>query len=185
MNQKYSAEVSALDNSAIKDLYSPESYVSKAHMQKVVEQLQAALVVDEKYISIDPLIKKLEDSIASVDISESQKKEFLQGLQGSMDRNLAPRREVIRTEEGWMHKTIALYEFLIEHKSEYSIKNKKLYFTNNETGDEFASQQTSAIAAHKEFLKAKSAMEAARKKNMGELGVSPSDLTPSQLGKPQ
>jgi len=185
MNQKYAAEVSALDNSAIKDLYSPESYVSVAHMQKVVDQVQAALAVDEKYISIEPIVKKLEDRVAAVNISESQKKQFMEGLKGSMDRHRAPRREVIRTEKVWMNGTIGLYEFMTEHKSEYSIKNKKLYFSNDAARVEFVSQQAKAIAAHKEFLKAKSAMEESRKKSMDQIGVSPSDLTPSQLGKPQ
>jgi hypothetical protein len=48
MNQRYAAEVAALDKSAIKDLYSSKSYGGDVHMQRVATQLQAVLAVDEK-----------------------------------------------------------------------------------------------------------------------------------------
>ncbi len=184
MNQKYSGEVAALDSSAIKDLYSSKSYGGQVHMRKVVEQLRAALAVDEKYASLDPIIKKMEDRIASADVSESEKQGFLKGLKESMEKSLAPRNNVVRTEEAWMKSTIDLYEFAIAHTADYSIRDNKLYFRNGTTKEEFMSQQSKAIALHNDFLKAKSAMEDSRKNKMDQMGVSPSDLTPSQLGKP-
>jgi hypothetical protein len=185
MNQEYSAEVAALDSSAIKDLYSSKSYGGEVHMRKVVSQLRTALAVDEKYASLDPIIKKMEDRVAAADVSESEKQSFLKGLKNSMEQSLAPRNNVVHTEEAWMKSTIDLYEFAIAHTADYSVRDNKLYFRNDATKEGFMSQQSKAIALHNDFLKAKSAMEDSRRNKMDQMGVSPSDLTPSQLGKPR
>jgi hypothetical protein len=183
-NQHYSAEVAALDSSAIKNLYSSDSYAGKAHMEKVVSQLRAALAVDAKYTSLDPIIKKMEERVAAADASESEKQNFLKGMHGSLDRSLAPRNELILTEEAWMKSTIDLYEYAIAHTADYSIRGNKLYFRKDATREEFMSQQSKAIALHHNFLKAKKAWEESRKSKLDQMGVSRSDLTPSQLGKP-
>jgi hypothetical protein len=185
MNQRYAAEVVALDKSAIKDLYSSKSYGGDVHMQRVVTQLQAVLAVDEKYASVDPQIKKMEAQVAAAGASESEKQEFLTGLRRSLEKGFGSRNDLIHKEEAWIKSTIDLYDFAIAHTSDYSIRDNKLYFRNNATKEEFLSMQAKAIALHKDFLKAKSAMEESRKSNMNQMGVSPSDLTPSQLGKPR
>lgn len=185
MNQRYVAEVAAVDNSAIRDLYSSKSYGGVVHMQKVVTQLRGALAVDEKYASLDPITKKMEERVAAANASESEKQEFLKGWHGSIKESLGPRNDLIQTEEAWMKSTIDLYEFTIAHTADYSIRDNKLYFSNKTTGEAFTAQQAKAIALHNEFLKAKSAMEESRKSKLSQMGVSASDLTPSQLGKPK
>ncbi len=185
MNQSYSAEAAALDSSAIKDLYSSSSYGGKVHMEKVISQLEAALAVDEKYASLDPLVKKMDDRVAAVNVSESEKQAFLKGMKNNLEKSLVPREELLRTEEVWMKSTIDLYMFVIAHTNDYSIHDNKLYFRNDAARDEFTSQQSKAIALHDDFLKAKSAFEESRKSKMNELGVAPSDLSPAQLGKPR
>lgn len=185
MNQKYSAEAAALDSSAIKDLYSSNSYGGKVHMERVISQLQAALAVDEKYASLDPIMKRMDDRVAAVNVSESQKQAFLKGMKNSMEKSVAPREELLRTEEVWMKSTIDLYKFVTAHTNDYTIRDNRLYFRNDAVKDEFTSQQSKAIALHKDFLKAKSAFEESRKNKMNEMGVAPSDFTPSQLGKPR
>ncbi len=183
MNQRYAAEAAAADNSAIKDLYSSKSYAGQVHMQKVVTQLRTALAIDEKYASLGPIIKKMEDRVAAANASESAKQEFLKGLHGSMEKSLGPRNNLIEKEEAWMKCTIELYEFAIAHTGDYSIRDNKLYFRNNTARESFTAQQTKAIALHKDFLKAKSTWEESRKNNMNQMGISPSDLTPAQMGK--
>ena len=152
-------------------------------MQKVVTQLRAALAVDEKYASMDPMIKKLEARIATANVAESERQAFLKGLRGNLDRTLKSRNELLQTEEEWMKSTIDLYEFMIAHSAGYSIRDSKLYFRDNAVGKEFTSRQSKAIALHKEFLKAKGAADASRKSKMDELGVSPSDLSQPQPEK--
>lgn len=183
MNERYVSEGRALDNSAIKDLYSSKSYGGEVHMQKVVTQLRAALAVDEKYASMDAIIKKMEDRVAAANASESEKQEFLRGWHESVQKSLRPRNDVIEKEEAWMKCTIDLYEFSIAHTGDYSIRDNKLYFRNHTARESFTAQQTKAIALHKEFLKAKSAMDESRNNKMKQMGVSTSDLTPAQLGK--
>jgi hypothetical protein len=185
MNRSYSAEAAALDSSAIKDLYSSSSYGGKVHMEQVISQLAAALAVDEKYASLDPLMKKMDDRVAALSVSEGEKQAFLKGMKNSMEKNLAPREKLLRTEEVWMKSTIDLYKFVIAHTNDYSIRDNKLYFRNDAVRDEFTAQQSKAIALHKDFLSVKSAFDESQKSTMKQLGVAPSDLSPSQLGKPR
>ena len=183
MNQRYVAEAAAADNSALKGLYSSKSYAGPAHMQKVVTQLRTALAIDEKYASLDPIIKKMEDRVAGANASESEKQQFLRGWHESIQKSLRPRNDVIEKEEAWMKCTIELYEFAIAHTGEYSIRDNKLYFRNNTARESFTAQQTKSDALRKEFLKAKNAFEESRKSKMNQMGVSSSDLTPAQMGK--
>lgn len=185
MNKHYAEEVKALDNSAIQDLYSVDSYSSKARMAEAVAQLQAAQAVDERYASLDPIIKKMEDRIAHAKVSESEKQEFLKGMEASMTKALAPRDETFRTERAWIESTIELYQFGIAHSAEYSIRGNKLYFENDDARKEFIERQTQSIALHKEFLKAKGAAEDNRKQGLGKVGVSPTDMTPPKTQQPQ
>jgi hypothetical protein len=183
MNQQYSAEVAQLDQSAVTNLYSAGSYSSKKSMEKIVEQLQAALAVDEKYFSLDPLLKSVETRVRAVDAPEAEKEEFLKGLKESTGRSLAPRNETFRTKKDWLGASIDLYQFAAAHSSEYSVRGGKLYFRNAAAQAGFTSRQSKAISLHAEFLKAQHLAEVAQKNALGELGVSPSDFTPASPDK--
>jgi hypothetical protein len=185
MNRQYATDVASLDNSAIKNLYSPESYDGKAHMEKVVAELQEAITVDERYASLDPIMKKMEERIARTDISESDKQAFLRGMKNNAQASLAPRNRMFQAEQVWMQRTIELYQYMAAHSTEYSIREKKLYFQNAATKDEFSSRQSKAIALHKDFLDAKSAFLSSRTSNLEKLGLSASDLPQTETAKPK
>jgi hypothetical protein len=185
-NQNYAAEVAALDTSAIKDLYSSRSYGGDVHMQKVITQLKAVQAVDENYHgSLEPLIEKLKNRIAALNIPEEERQEFLKGLRQNLDQKLGPRNDLFQKEEAWLKSTIGLYDFAIAHISGYFIRDNKLYFHNDATKRDFISQQAKAVELHKDFLKAKEALEESRKNSLNKMGLSPSDFTPAQLGKPR
>jgi len=183
MNQQYSAEVAQLDQSALTDLYSPRSYSSKKGMGKIVVQLQATLAVGEKYSSLDPFLKSVENRVRAVDAPEAEKEDFLKGLKESTSRSLGPRNETFRTEKNWLEASIDLYEFTSAHSSEYAVRGGKLYFRNAAAQEGFTSRQSKAISLRSEFLKAQHLAEVAQKNAMGDLGVSPSDFTPASPDK--
>jgi hypothetical protein len=182
-NQQYIAEVKTLDNTAIKDLYSTNSYAGKARMEKVVSQLRAAEAVEQKYASLEPVIKRMEDRVAAAHASDSEKADFLKGFKSSIDRSLKPRNDLLTAEKVWMDTSIDLYEFTIAHSSDYSIRSNKLYFKDDSVREEFTARQSKAVALHQDFLKLKAVFEQSRQNNLNQLGLSSSDLTPSQLGK--
>jgi hypothetical protein len=185
MNQQYTAEVAKLDQSALKDLYSPGSYSRKKGMEKIVTQLQSALAVDEKYSSLDPLLQAVEKRVRAADAPEAEKEGFLKGLKESAAKTLAPRNETFRTEKNWMEATIDLYQFTVDHSAEYAVRGGKLYFQNAAAQEGFTSRQSKALALQEEFLKAQHGAEAVQKSVQSEFGVSPSDLTPAQPDKPK
>jgi len=182
-NQQYISEIGGLDSSAIKNLYATDSYAGKAHMGKVVVQLRAASEVDAKYSSVEPIFKKMRERVASVNASELEKSHFLDGFDGSLHRSLEPRNKLMRSEKEWMDSSIQLYEFMMANSDHYSIRDAKLYFDSTALMEDFEKRQSQAVALHQDFLKAKAAFEEDRKNSLNQLGVSPSEFTPSQLGK--
>jgi hypothetical protein len=182
-NQHYIADVRALDSSAIKNLYATDSYAGPAHMQKVIAQLQAMRDLEQKYASIDPIFAKLQERIASAGASQQEKDDFMKGVRSTLQTSQAPREKLMRCEEHWIGSTIELYEFTLAHSNDYSIRDRKLYFANNQLKNEFISRQSKAIELHKEFLKTKKEFEENRTSKLNQLGVSPSDFTPEQMGK--
>lgn len=182
-NQQYIAEVHALDSSAIKNLYAADSYAGKTHMEKVMSQLRASYDVDQKYSSLEPVLKGLRDRVAAAHASEREKQDFLKGMDEGLERSLRPRTELLRAEKLWMDSTLDLYGFMLAHSSDYSIQDTKLYFEDGAIRKQFTALQSKAVTSHKDFLKAKASFENARKDDMNQLGVSTSEFTPSQLGK--
>jgi hypothetical protein len=182
-NQKYVGEMSALDRSAMQNLYSEDSYAGVTHMQKVVAQVRGSLAVDEKYASIDPILKNLETRVSAANAPETEKQDYLKGVQLGLQQFLGRRTELIRKEEEWARSTIDLYQFLIAHTNDYSIQDKKLIIPDSSTRAEFRSLQANAISLRKEFLKMRKAMTESRNEKLSELGLSSSDFTPAQLGK--
>jgi hypothetical protein len=185
MNQHYATEVAALDKSAIRDLYSSKSYGGEVHMRKVIAQLRETLAVDEKYASVDPLIKRMEDRVRAADAPDSEKQDFLKGVHESVQQSLGPRQELFRKEEAWVKSTIDLYEFAIAHTPEYSIQEGKIYFNNEMTREKFFSLQSNAIVLHEDYLNAKKSFNELKKAYLGKIGVSEPDLKSSQPGKTQ
>lgn len=183
MNEQYAGEMSALDRSAIQNLYSADSYAGKVHMQRVVAQLAASLALDEKYASVDPIFKKLEIRVGEVNAPEADKQSYLKGVRIGLQQPLGRRTELIRKEQEWMKSTIDLYQFLIDHTDDYSIQDKKLIIPDPKIRKEFNSLQANAVSLHKEFLGMRKAMTKSRDEKLNDLGLSSSDFTPAQLGK--
>jgi hypothetical protein len=183
MNQQYVGEMSTLDRSAMQNLYSADSYAGVAHMQKVVVQVKGSLAVDEKYASINPILKNLEARISAANAPETEKQHYLKGVRLGLQQSLGRRTELIHMEEEWAKSTIDLYQFLIAHTNDYSIQDKKLIIPDSRTRAEFSSLQTNAVSLRKEFLKMKKTMRESRDEKLSQLGLSSSDFTPAQLGK--
>lgn len=183
MNQQYVGEMSALDRSAMQNLYSEDSYAGVTHMRKVVAQIKGSLTVDEKYASIDPILKNLEARVSAANAPETEKQDYLKGVQLGFEQSLGRRTELIHKEEEWAKSTIDLYQFLIAHTNDYSIQNKKLIIPDSSTRAEFRSLQANAISLHKELRKMRKGMTESRNEKFSEMGLSSSDFTPAQLGK--
>jgi hypothetical protein len=183
MNQQYVGEMSALDRSAMQNLYSADSYAGVTHMQKVVAQVRGSLAVDEKYASIGPLLKNLEARVSAANAPETEKQDYLKGVQLGLEQSLGRRTELIHKEEEWAKSTIELYQFLITHTNDYSIQDKKLIIPDSSTRAEFRSLQANAISLRKELRQMRKAMTESRNEKLSEMGLSSSDFTPAQLGK--
>src|SRR5690349_518309 len=69
-NQEYTNAIQSIDQSSLTKLYALESYATRARMRTTIAQLHALLDVDNKYESLDPVLKKMELNISATSASE-------------------------------------------------------------------------------------------------------------------
>lgn len=178
-NKRYTQQIRELDTSATKHLYSPESYSSKQGMQKTIDQLQAILQLDQKYGTARPLLQDLETKLRTVDASPSEKSLFLEGVKSSSEVFLGSQQKLMDLEKKWVDATVALYQFTIDHRADYSIKGKKLLFKNDAARLEFVAKQSDAIAQRRAFLDEKAGLDRTRNTMMTEIGLASQDTNPA------
>lgn len=178
-NKRYSQEIRELDTSAMKHLYSPESYSSKEGMRKTIDQVQAALQLDQKYGTARPLVQELEIKLRNVDASQSEKDDFLKGVNSSAGIFLGSQDKLMDLEQKWVDATITLYQFTIDHRADYSIRGKELFFRNDAARLEFVAKQKDAIAERRAFLDEKAGLDRMRNNTMTEIGLASQDSDPA------
>jgi len=170
-NKRYTQEIREFDNSALKHLYSPESYSTRAGMQKTIDQLQATLQLDQKYGTVRPLIEDMERRLRTVDASEGDKESFLEGVKSSSEVFLGSQDKLLDLEKKWVDASVVLYQFTIEYRADYAIEAKKLVFKNDAARLEFVAKQNEAIAQRRAFLDEKSGLDRMRNNMMTEIGL--------------
>lgn len=178
-NKNYSQEIRELDTSATKHLYSPESYSSKEGMRKTVDQLKAALQLDQKYGTARPLVQELEIKLRNVDASQSEKDDFLKSVNSSAGVFLGSQDKLMDLEQKWVDATVSLYQFAIDHRADYAIQGKKLIFKNDAARLEFVAKQSDAIARRHAFLDEKAGLDRMRNNMMTEIGLASQDVNPA------
>jgi len=175
-NRQYLAEVGALDQSAFTGMYSAESFRDPARMEKILSQLHAALAVDEKYSSIEPIFERMKARVRSLDVPESVKEEFLRGFISGAGESLSRRTEITSKEKAWILASIDLYEFTLAQKSSYFLQDEKLMFRDADLASQFDRKMNKAETLRNDFLQAKEAFDQSQKEGLGKLNLKPSDL---------
>ncbi len=175
-NRQYVAEAGALDQSALTGIYSAESFRDRARMEKIMSQLHAALAVDEKYSSIEPLLERMKARVRAVDAPNSAKVHFLEGITSGVGEELSKRTEITSKEKAWIQASIDLYEFTFAKKSSYFLRDEKLVFRDADVASEFDLRIKKAETLRTDFLQAKENFDKFQKERLGKLNLKPSDL---------
>lgn len=175
-NENYEKEVAQLDNSALKDLYSAESFGSAENITQMLAQLHATLDLDEKYASMQPIFDKLKERVSAMDASDSEKQAFWVGFESSARKSLEPRETALAKERDWLQGSIGLYDFARSNEGGYSVRNGKLIFKKGGLADDFNEKMKSVTGLRSEFFKAQEAYHKSQNRALGEIGLQPGDL---------
>src|SRR5262249_1447222 len=115
-NRDYHKALDLAHRPMLKQLYTSESYASRAAMTKTIAELQAALQVDKQYDSMEPLFLRFEAGIrASAAATQRQQEDFIRGVHSTSDKIFSIRNETFRRAEQWLQASIDLYEFTLAH----------------------------------------------------------------------
>jgi hypothetical protein len=172
-NQEYSKAVQSVDHRFSTELYSPESYATRANLQATISALQALQQIDEKYESLDEVVKKLEERVNVAHVSERERADFLRGVQSGLDRSLGPRDETFKQEGEWLRSSVDLYQFALTHFSDYSVRGKTLLFRRDASRLEFADRQSKAVALRQVAIESRRRFNTSQKQVMSQMGPTP------------
>lgn len=175
-NDDYMAEVNALDRSAITPLYGAKSFDGDPHISKAIEQLQAMDAVEEKYASMDPLIQKTKERVFASSLSDSEKRDFWSGFEGSFRKSLKPRDDVNTVERTWLKDSIVLYEFMKANEGSFRVKDNKVIFASTDLLNAYNEKLQKADDERKAFLAAKEKFRKFQEEGLGQIGLKPSDF---------
>ncbi len=184
-NQDYAREAAALDNSALKEMYSPASFEDRGQIKRILAQLRATIALDTKFASLDPILEKMRARVQAVDATDSDKQAFWQGVESSAREILALRTDAAQKEQEWIQASIDLYEFTLANKSSFSIRNGKLIFKTDEMVAEFNTRMNKAVKLRSAFNVASENSRKNQKIKLGELGLEPSDVGNSSGEQPK
>jgi hypothetical protein len=179
-NQEYLQAVRSVDRTPVGNLYKPESYATKGAMQNTLGCLQALQEIDKRYESMETPVKKFDERINASGGSDRQKQDFLKGVHSSFEKKIVPRGETFRVEEEWLQSSIDLYQFTLDHFSDYSVRKHKLIFRSGASLEEFNKLQSKSIALHKATREAKSKLESTRQDDLSRVGLTTDDVAPGQ-----
>src|SRR5580704_2868873 len=133
-NQQYVSEVAKLDLTA-KPLYTPESFRDAATARQMIDQLHARLAVAEKYANLDPVLAKMNEHVAAVNASESEKQEFLEGFESTVPKTRATFKDLKGKERAWLQASIDLYQFVLTKTGTYTLQDGNLVFKRSTDSD--------------------------------------------------
>jgi|SRR5579859_1891884 len=175
-NDDYMAEVNTLDKSAITPLYGAKTFDGDYNISKAIEELRAMDAVEEKYASMEPLIRKTKDRVFASSLSDAEKKDFWDGFEGSFRKSLKPRDDVNASERLWLKDSIVLYEFMKANEDSFHIKENKVIFASTALLNEYNDKLQKADGERKEFLAAQGRFKKLQEEGLGKMGLKPSDF---------
>jgi hypothetical protein len=174
-DEHYLSEVGQFHRASL-PVYTLESFRDAATIQQILSQLHARLAVAEKFSSVEPLLNKIPAYVQSVDASEEEKEEFLEGFESSARQNLASRKIVTDIEHDWLTTSIGLYEFTLSKQGAYSLRDGNLIFKSNGAAVEFNRKLQNAQRLRAEFYQAYRALRNQQAAALAQFGLKPSDL---------
>lgn len=175
-NEAYAKEIAQLDNSALKTLYTVDSFRTPQSVNQILSQLHATLDLDEKYASLQPIFDRFKQRILASDASKSEKDAVLQGFEESASKSIEPREKTIAKEREWLQSSIDLYEFIQSNQGSYSVSGGKLMFNKTGLASVFNEKIQKATELRSEFNQVQEAFHKVQNEKLGKFGLQPSDL---------
>jgi hypothetical protein len=138
-HDQYRGQAARVDSSELMKLYTPESFGSRAEMEKMIVQLQGRVSVDKQYASIRPLLGKMMSRMREIRATAEERRELAQGgLFDSATRvKLDLRDESIQDEGLWLQSAIELYQFVLANEKAYSIDGARMTFSSDALSKDF------------------------------------------------
>jgi len=169
-NQQYVSEISALDETA-KPLYTPESFRDSVTVQEIINQLNARIMVADKFSDWRPVFSRMNDYIASVDATDDEKRKFLQAYQSAMPKTLAVCKEISNKEHAWLQASLDLYQFALAKQGQYTWQKNNLAFAKRSDSILFRQKFFKARSLNAQFLQEYWQVRQAQEAMMAQLGM--------------
>lgn len=177
-NEQHVSEVTKVDSTSV-PVYTPESFRDAATIQQILSQLHARLAVAEKFSSLEPILNKMLGYIQSVDTTEAEKKNFLEGFKSSARKSLGAHKVAADLEHDYLTASLGLYQFALSKQGGYSLREGNLIFRTKELAAEFNRKLYNAQRLRVQFFQSFRAYQNQQNAALAQIGLKPSDAAAS------
>jgi hypothetical protein len=124
--------------------------------------------------------------VHSVDASEGEKKEFLEGFESSARKGLGGRKVVTDLEHDWLTASIGLYQFTLSKQGTYALRDGNLIFKSKGSAEEFNRKLMNAQRLRAQFYQAYRASQNQQEAALAKFGLKPTDVgaSPGPVPRP-
>lgn len=163
----------------LEGLYSVKSFSSPDNMKRSLEAVRGVVAADLRYSQqIEDLPKRIEARVQSSSLSDSDKRDFMEGLWKSFGslKVLAIHRQAMEVEKQWSDATVGLYEFTLANSGKIVVEHGHLVANNEKFRIEFNQRLKQSKTLQENLIALNAQLETAQNDALKELGVTPKDL---------
>ena len=177
MRREYEKEVAQFKAPELAQLYAPASFSSRSQVERTLEKLREMAALDRKYADFEPIIERMKSRVQAMDVSEKDKKDFINGVETGFRNNNAPREKVIQKELEWADATIELYDLALNNYPAFSVKGAQVIISSPQVLETYNLKLTRARELQQEFLHSTKELEESQKRELQKFGVAPGELS--------
>ena len=160
-------------------LYSIESFSSKDAMNRSLQAVRGVVAADQQYSQhIETLPERVEARVQRSGLSESDKRDFMQGIRKSFGnlKVLTIRRQAMEVEKQWSDATVGLYDFSLSNSGSIAVDHGRLMVNNEKIRTEFNQRLKQSQTLRDNLLALNAELETAQNDALKQLGVTPRDI---------
>jgi len=175
-NQQYHEAATRFGTPEMSHLYSAASFRNRSTIQETVRQLGSMASVEQQFASLDPVMAKMEARIQQTHWPEQEKRNFVRGMQESMEPINQSRLTTYQAEQKWIDASVDLYTFALNNASAISVRGNQVLIGDPATRETFNEKLGRAEELRRELRASSKQDDQERASKLKTYGLSPGDL---------
>ncbi len=171
----------------LSQLYSVDSFSSRAKMQRCMDSVRGTLTADQEFASqFQAWRDRSKEQVDQSSLSDSEKQDFMKGVNQSLGSSqiLTLRNQVVEAETKWADATIDLYSLAMANTGKIMVDGSRIIINGEELRARFSRELEDAKKLRSDMRNLNSQMAQLQRQGMQEYGITRKDIGLSDEGQP-